>query len=85
MTNEQKTRLSRDWFQIAGETVEIEVIAGLAYGFCSELGSLRILRAYMHFEGTGRATKGSVSKMRQGFAHGKDSWFVSLEVSSDGS
>jgi hypothetical protein len=42
-------RVADDWAQIAGESVEVEFISGTFYGFCSELGTLRLFKKYNAF------------------------------------
>lgn len=39
-------RTERDWSAIAGEPVRVELIRGTIYGFCSELGALRLANRY---------------------------------------
>lgn len=46
MTKEQIKRIADDWSEMAGEPVEVELIVTSLYGFCSELGVLRIMNKY---------------------------------------
>lgn len=46
ITENQIKRVENDWTGIAGEPVEVEEIGGSLYGFASEIGTLRLLKAY---------------------------------------
>ena len=41
-TQAQLSRVGSDWTRIAGEAVTVEQINSTIYGFCSELGALRL-------------------------------------------
>lgn len=69
-TQIQLQRLTRDWSQIAGENVVIEQIGSAYYGFCSELGALRLFKKYRY----------SGDKADAKFSPSGDSWFFRLEV-----
>lgn len=51
-TKNQIERLARDWSQYAGEAVTVEQISGAFYGFCGELGTLRLFKKYRNTKGT---------------------------------
>lgn len=57
VTDELLKRVAADWTQFAGEPVRIEHIKGMLYGFCSELGALRIEHRYNLPRKRGRAQK----------------------------
>ena len=46
ITLNQIKRIKKDWEDIAKEDVRIEQVGGAIYGICSELASLRLLKAY---------------------------------------
>jgi hypothetical protein len=46
VTPERLVSLAREWSEIAGETVRLQHIKGAVYGFCSELGALRLEHKY---------------------------------------
>ncbi len=74
MTITQVIRLQRDWEEIAKESVHIEDMKGMVYGFTSELGALRLLARY--------TTNGLVHnpKIRVGYSENFKSWYFSLEM-----
>lgn len=47
-SEQQTKRVSDDWKHIAGEPVEVEDVNGTFYGYCSELGTLRLFKKYHH-------------------------------------
>lgn len=46
ITEQQIKRVEQDWLEIAGEPVSVEFIDGVFYGYCSELGTLRLEHKY---------------------------------------
>lgn len=46
MSPAQVQRTARDWSQAAGEPVRVELVRASLYGFCSELGALRLFHKY---------------------------------------
>lgn len=72
-TETQLKRIENDWTRMAGESVKVEEISGTIYGFCSELGALRIAYKYRH--GDQEATKAGKSGTM-------NSWFFRLEADS---
>ena len=72
MTEAQIKRLANDWTKIAGETVEIELIGGTPYGFCSELGALRLFHKYQIVDGRAKAA----------WSENLNSWFFRLECAA---
>ena len=69
MTTEIK--LQNDWTKIAGETVTVEKIGGAFYGFCSELGALRLFHKYQIVDGRAKAA----------YSENQKTWFFRLETS----
>ena len=65
-------KLARDWNKVAGEELEIEVIAGTAYAFGSELAVLRLFQYYRYSFKNDESARAAFSKNR-------NSWFFSLE------
>lgn len=65
----QINRITKDWTAIAGEPVEVEEIGGSYYGFCSELGALRLFHKYAITDGRAKAA----------YSPGQKSWFFRLE------
>jgi hypothetical protein len=49
-TAAQRARIKKDWTRIAGEPVEVEQIGSCIYGFCGELGTLRLLKEFRRNE-----------------------------------
>lgn len=66
-TSAQIARVTRDYSQIAGEPIQIEVFGGTLYAFCSELGALRLFHKMS-------------SKGRVGFSQNLESWYFSLDL-----
>jgi hypothetical protein len=66
-TLNQLHRLQQDWERIAGCPVDMEYIKGAYYGFCNELGALRLEHKY------------KASNARAAFSKNHNSWFFSLE------
>lgn len=67
----QIQRLRFDWERMAGEAVEVEEISGTFYGFCSELGALRIAYQYRH---------GDSEAYKAAYSENKKTWFFRLEA-----
>ena len=65
-------RLEKDWSIIAKEPVKVEVIDDVFYGFCSELGSLRIAVKFPN-----QLIKSTAS---YGYSENLESWFFCLEL-----
>lgn len=61
--------LQKDWEKLAGEPVKVEFINTTYYGLCSELASLRILKAYR-----------KVSKADCGYSENLKSHYFRLET-----
>lgn len=70
MNAAQINRLANDWSKIAGETVKVEVISGTPYGFCSELGALRLFHKYQIVDGRAKAA----------WSENLKTWFFRLET-----
>jgi len=62
-------RVVADWSRIAKETVVVEEIKGAFYGFCSELGALRLFHKYS-----------APQKARAAFSEPRKSWYFVLET-----
>ena len=61
-------RVKQDWDSMSGESVDVEEIGGVVYGFGSELATLRLLSKY-------RDSK----NFRQGYSENRQQFYVSLE------
>lgn len=70
-TAAQIARTANDWGQMAGEAVTVEQIGNAIYGFCSELGALRILKRYRTVE---RATAE--------YSQNLGKWFFCIEMTA---
>ena len=46
LTASHREKVEVEWGRAAGETVEVRVIEGRVYGFCGELGALRLFKRY---------------------------------------
>ena len=46
ITTQQEKRVKKDWEVIAKETLDIKIIDDTIYAFCSEIASLRLLKAF---------------------------------------
>lgn len=66
ITDNQIARLESDWIAIAGEPVDVQLIGGKLYGFCSELGARRIAYKYRSWD--------------VGMSLAKKSWYFGLEL-----
>lgn len=69
MTNAQAARTAADWSKIAGETVRVEEIGGAIYGFCGELGALRLFHKFQN-----------PTKCRAAFSQNMGTWYFSVEM-----
>jgi hypothetical protein len=69
ITAENIAALAKQWAMHAGEPIEIENIQGTLYAFCSELGSLRLLKVYRDSDGA-----------EQGFSEPRGCHFFRLEI-----
>jgi hypothetical protein len=67
-TENQLLRTQRDWEEIAGEGVDIEHIKGTIYGYCSELGALRLEHRY------------KAPNARAGYSQSLKTWYFSLQM-----
>lgn len=67
---EQVKRLTADWSRYAKEQVVVELIAGAAYGFGSEVACLRLYAVYR-----------MPLKTRVAFSTNREQWFFTLELS----
>jgi hypothetical protein len=72
LTENKISRLAKDWSTIAGEPVETEQIGGAIYGFCSELGALRIFYKYRYTVTT--------KEVVVNYNPNRKSWFFRLEI-----
>lgn len=72
--NDRTVRIGRDWAKIAGEAVSIEVICGTVYGFCSEMGALRLEHVY----------RKCGDKAKAEYSENRKSWFFRLETQTGG-
>jgi len=65
-------RIKADWQVIAKENIDLQVISGTPYAFCSELAALRIANKYPKqiLQGTAKA----------GFSQNRNTWFFRLEI-----
>lgn len=70
MTSKKLAQVAVEWSEIAGETVITEVIGGILYGFCSELGALRLEHKF------------NSPKARAGYKAGIKGWAFVLEGSN---
>jgi hypothetical protein len=61
-------RAAREWPAIAGEPVRMEEIGGTLYGFCSELGALRLEHKF-----------GASPRIKAGWSENVGSWFFRVE------
>lgn len=69
-TMSQLRRVQEDWEKIAGCPVDIEYIKGTYYGFCNELGALRLEHKY------------KAKNARAAYSQNRGGWFFSLEPKS---
>jgi hypothetical protein len=60
-------RASQTFSQIAGESVAVEEIKGTLYGYCTELGALRLFHKY------------NSPKARAAYSQNLQTWYFSLE------
>lgn len=68
-TSAQIARITKDWHKLAGENVVVEQTGGALYGFCSELGALRLCMKYRTLE-----------TARVAFSENLGSWFFSFDL-----
>lgn len=69
MTEAQAARTAREFSQIAGVPVTIEEIKGTLYGYCSELGALRLFHKYSNPQ-----------KCRAAYSQNLRTWYFSIEM-----
>lgn len=69
-TQQQIERTAKDWTNYAGEPVKVEETGGAIYGFCSELGALRIAYKY----------RNSGDKAKAAYSENLKTWFFRLEM-----
>lgn len=50
ITRNQIEKVKKDWEKIAKEEIDVQLIRSTFYCFCSELASLRLLKAYRNTE-----------------------------------
>ena len=67
-TIDQLRRTQQDWEQIAGETIDIEVNKGTIYGYCSELGALRLEHRY------------KAANVRAAYSKSLRTWYFALDL-----
>jgi hypothetical protein len=67
-TKEQLLRTQQDWEEIAGEGVDVESVKGTIYGYCSELGALRLEHRY------------KATNARAGYSKNLGTWYFSLQL-----
>ena len=72
ITPNQSQRIKSDWEVIAKEPIDLQIIGGQLYAFCSELAAYRIAMHYKEglFEGTAKVD----------FSENLKSWFFRLEI-----
>lgn len=72
ITAQFEKRLKSDWQKMAKEAIDLQIISGTPYAFCSELAALRIANKYPKqvFEGTAKAA----------FSENLKTWFFRLEL-----
>ena len=66
-TVQQLRRTQQDWEKIAGVPVDVEASKGAIYGYCSELGALRLEHKYKS------------SGARAGYSTNLSTWYFVLE------
>jgi len=71
ITKELQKRIKSEWQNIAKEEIDLQVIGGTPYAFCSELAALRLAVKYPKqvFEGTAKAA----------FSKNRNTWFFVME------
>jgi hypothetical protein len=72
----QLARTEREWSATAGESVRVEEIGATLYGFCGELGALRLMRCYRWT----LINRGDVARVC--WSENLKTWFFSLDVST---
>ena len=72
----QLERTAREWSAVAGEPVRVEEIAAALYGFCSELGALRLMRCYRWT----LINRGDVARVS--WSENLKTWAFSLDVAT---
>lgn len=65
-------RLIKDWSIVAGEAVTVEQIGAAWYGFCSELGALRL---FFHFNACVRN-----ERTKAGWSDNMKTWYFRIET-----
>lgn len=68
-TEKQLSNLTSGWSKLAGEKVTIEWIKGTYYGYCSELGCLKLEHDY-----------NNRPKAEASYSKPKKTWFFRLEA-----
>lgn len=65
-------RIKADWQEMAKEAIDLQVISGTPYAFCSEIAALRIANKYPKqiFEGKAKAA----------YSENRKTWFFRLEI-----
>lgn len=72
ITANQAARIKTDWQKMANEPIELEIVGGVPYAYCSELAALRIANKYPKqvFDGKAKAA----------FSKNMNTWFFRLEI-----
>lgn len=72
ITAQFEKRIKADWQGFAKEEIDVQVISGTPYAFCSEIAALRIASKYPKqvFDGTAKAA----------FSENRKTWFFRLEI-----
>lgn len=76
VTEAQLRRIQSDWSRIAGEDVAVEEIKGTIYGYCSELGALRLLKK----NAVGPKSAIAEGRAKADFSKNMNTWFFRLET-----
>ena len=71
IANAQVENLKRFWTKIAKEAIHMGYAPGVIYGYCSELGVLKILNEYRFSE-----------KAKIGYSKKYSSWYLRLEITT---
>ncbi|AGR47724.1 hypothetical protein PHIM7_71 [Sinorhizobium phage phiM7] len=71
MTPEYQARVKKQWEGYAKEEIELEVIGGTFYAFCSELAALRLYYTYRYIPG---------DKTKVAYSDNQGTWFFCMET-----
>jgi len=72
ITANQAARIKTDCQKMANEPIELEIVGGVLYAYCSELAALRFANKYPKqvFDGKAKAA----------FSKNMSTWFFRLEI-----